>query len=129
MERDVKEFKIHFEECDAKIKHEQKKRHRLGESFDDEYLRELYDDFGVCSDFESQQSWISYPPQEPRIMKDAYLMAQASLLSEKIKWKFMYNNVGSDQHPIKHIVPKLDLNSRKTQTWAKTIDSDPFESS
>jgi len=56
-------------------------------------------------------------------------MAKASLLSEKIKWKFMYNNVSSDQLPAKPVVPKLDLNSRKTQTCINTITSDPFESS
>ena len=24
----------------------------------------MYDDFGVCSDFESECSWISYPPNK-----------------------------------------------------------------
>lgn len=40
-------------ECDAKIKRDKRKKDRLAESFDDEYLRDFYDDFGVCSDFES----------------------------------------------------------------------------
>lgn len=35
---------------------------RLTQSFDEDVLRELYDDFGVESDFDSADSWISYPP-------------------------------------------------------------------
>ena len=56
-------------------------------------------------------------------------MAKANLLSEKIKWKFMYNNVGKDLLPAKVVIPKLNFPSRKTQTCINTITSDPFESS
>lgn len=35
---------------------------KLQKSFDEDVLREMYDNFGVESDFESELSWISYPP-------------------------------------------------------------------
>ena len=37
---------------------------RLNQSFDGDVLREMYDDFGVASDFDSELSWISYPPNK-----------------------------------------------------------------
>jgi hypothetical protein len=50
-------------------------------------MREMYDDFGVESDFESELSWISYPPKNA-FLADPYMMARAALFSEKIKYKF-----------------------------------------
>lgn len=44
---------------------------KLHQSFDEDVLREMYDDFGVCSDFESELSWISYPPDKG-FLKDYY---------------------------------------------------------
>lgn len=37
---------------------------KLHQSFDEDVLREMYDDFGVNSDYESELSWISYPPKQ-----------------------------------------------------------------
>lgn len=44
------------------IEKKKKRKSRLYESFDDDYLKDVYDNFGVCSDFESELSWISFPP-------------------------------------------------------------------
>jgi hypothetical protein len=61
-------------------------KHR-SKSFDENVMREMYDDFGVESDFESELSWISYPPKNA-FLADPYMMARAALFSEKIKYKF-----------------------------------------
>ena len=36
---------------------------KLNQSFDEDVLREMYEDFGPESDFTSELSWISYPPK------------------------------------------------------------------
>ena len=52
----------------------------------------MYDDFGVCSDFESELSWISYPPNKG-FLGDYYennpvKQAENELFKQKIKIKF-----------------------------------------
>lgn len=56
-------------------------------SFDENVLRELYDDFEAESDFESQLSWVSFPLR-PNYYKDPYMMARTALFGEKLKSKF-----------------------------------------
>ena len=62
---------------------------RLNQSFDDDVLREMYDDFGVESDFDSELSWISYPPNKG-FLKEYYennprKQAENELFKQKIK--------------------------------------------
>ena len=109
----------------------------------------MYDDFGVCSDFESELSWISYPPDKG-FLKDYYennpvKQAENELFKQKIKIKFQYNNLYRESYDVPPR-PKLNLKpSVKTQTMASDVrapetqdesgdkralnlDFDPFES-
>ena len=78
-------------------------------------MREIYDDFGVCSDYDSDCSWISYPPPS-KLQKDVYMQAQTCLFSEKIKYKFQYDNCLKSILPDKIVVQKLEMVTRRTQT-------------
>ena len=84
IERDAQEFQLNLQEINLK----NKKVKRRTESFDEEFLRDPYRDFGVASDFESQESWISYPPRQSKFLKEADVVAKINLFSEKIKSKF-----------------------------------------
>lgn len=52
----------------------------------------MYDDFGVDSDFESELSWISYPPKKGFLAeyyeKNPVKQAENELFKQKIKLKF-----------------------------------------
>jgi hypothetical protein len=66
-------------------------------------MREIYDNFGVCSDFESQLSHFSWPPPNfDQVYDNPRLMAQVDFLGEKIKSKFKYCNIGSTVVPSKN---------------------------
>ena len=98
---------------------------KLHQSFDGDVLREMYDDFGVCSDFESELSWISYPPNKG-FLREYYennpvKQAENELFKQKIKIKFQYNNMykASYEPPPR---PKLNLKPAvKTQTDAADL--------
>lgn len=111
----------------------------------------MYDDFGVASDFESELSWISYPPNKGFLAEyyenNPVKQAENELFKQKIKIKFQYSNIYKDSY---ELPPKEKYNfkqSRKTQTLAADIsqvvqqldgktdeqvqvnmDFDPFES-
>ena len=64
----------------------------------------MYDDFGVCSDFESELSWISYPPNKGT-MVDYYennpkKQAETELFRQKIKVKFQFANMYKDSYEL-----------------------------
>jgi len=65
---------------------------KLNQSFDEDVLREMYDDFGPESDFESELSWISYPPRHGFIREfwenNPRKMAEGVVFREKIKYKY-----------------------------------------
>ena len=76
---------------------------RLTQSFDEDVLRELYDDFGVESDFDSADSWISYPPKKGFI-GDYYennprKQAENELFRQKLKNKFNFCNLYEESYP------------------------------
>lgn len=60
--RDQYEFKIHYQEQAQAVAKRLQRTQRRARSFDENVLREVYDDFGVASDFQSSVSWLSYPP-------------------------------------------------------------------
>ena len=77
---------------------------RLNQSFDEEVLREIYDDFGVCSDFQSEFSWISYPPNKGTLV-DYYennprKQAENDLFRQKLKVKFQFANMYKDSYEL-----------------------------
>ena len=97
----------------------------------------MYDDFGVASDFDSELSWISYPPNKG-FLREYYennprKQAEHELLQQKIKITFQYANIYTESYePEKP--PKLELKpNRKTQTVMDDLDEeyrvdyDPFE--
>ena len=85
----------------------------------------MYDDFGVCSDFESELSWISYPPDKG-FLCDYYennpvKQAENELFKQKIKIKFQFNNMYKESYDVP---PRAKLNLKpaiKTQTLASDI--------
>ena len=111
---------------------------RLNQSFDDDVLREMYDDFGVCSDFDSEVSWISYPPNKG-FLKEYYennpkKQAENELFKQKIKVVFQYANIYTESYEPEP-QEKLKLKPcRKTQTFGNDLDEknqvdfDPFAS-
>jgi len=57
-------------------------------SFDENIMRELYDDMCPESDYDSVVgSFLSFPPRE-NYLKDEYQMARYELFAEKLKSKF-----------------------------------------
>ena len=94
----------------------------------------MYDgDFGVASDFNSEFSWISYPPLEEGFWQNnPYHQAKVALFREKIKSKFNYHNVYSDARLPKPVPEAIKKPSRKTQTFGQCgeadSDFDPFAS-
>ena len=101
-------------------------------------MREMYDDFGVESDFDSELSWISYPPNKG-FLREYYennprKQAEHELFQQKIKITFQYANIYTESY-VPEKPPKLDLKpNRKTQTMIddlgeeNRVDYDPFES-
>lgn len=89
---------------------------RLYQSFDEEVMREMYDgDFGVCSDFNSECSWISYPPANEGLWdNDPFYQAKVGHFREKIKSKFNYKNIITESRPAKQLPKALKLPSRMT---------------
>lgn len=85
----------------------------------------MYDDFGVCSDFDSELSWISYPPDKG-FLCDYYennpvKQAENELFKQKIKIKFQFNNMYKESYDVP---PRAKLNLKpavKTQTLASDI--------
>jgi len=72
----------------------------------------MYDDFGVCSDYESELSWISYPPDKG-FLRDYYennpvKQAENELFKQKIKIKFQYDNLYRESYTVPPR-PKLNL--------------------
>ena len=98
----------------------------------------MYDDFGVCSDFDSELSWISYPPRQG-FLKEYYennprKQAENELFKQKIKITFQYANIYTESYT-PDPVAKLELKPcRKTQTFGQdlnektVVDFDPFAS-
>lgn len=100
-EEELKRDKVEYDQFYARFKAQFDEKARAGllvpnakayESFDEDVLREMYDDFGVCSDFESELSWISYPPDRG-FLCDYYennpvKQAENELFKQKIKVKF-----------------------------------------
>lgn len=98
---------------------------KLHQSFDDDVLREMYDDFGVCSDFESELSWVSYPPKQG-FLRDFYennpvKQAENELFKQKIKIKFQYCNLYKDNYTLPPKPEPLLKPSVKTQTNAADL--------
>ena len=98
----------------------------------------MYDDFGVASDFDSELSWISYPPNKG-FLKEYYennpkKQAENELFKQKIKITFQYANIYTDSYTPEPLA-KLELKPcRKTQTFGHDLDEknrvdfDPFAS-
>lgn len=87
------DYKRH--QWEVNIRFERKKDDRkvpkTHKSFNDEVLRELYDDFGEnkWSDASSDVSWISYPPLNSKLVyENPFLMTKAQYFADKIKSKF-----------------------------------------
>ena len=106
---------------------------RLNQSFDEEVLREMYDDFGVASDFNSELSWISYPPNQGTLV-DYYennprKQAENDLFQQKIKMKFHFNNMYRESYDPPP--PPEEPVAQMTQTMAEDFMKvpDPFETS
>lgn len=114
MQRDIVEFDIHYEEkknhVDRRVKG---KKRRRTKSFDENVMRELYDDFGAESDFSSQLSWISFPMRSS-YQADPYMLARTALFTEKLKYKYQYNNVYA------HIKDELVPNRQKDCVAVRT---------
>lgn len=94
---------------------------KLHQSFDEDVLREMYEDFGPESDFESELSWISYPPKQG-FLRDFWennvkKQAENVVFGDKIKYKYQYNNCISEVYPIKDPEPRVVHPSRRTQTF------------
>lgn len=98
----------------------------------------MYDDFGPESDFESELSWISYPPKHGFIREfwenNPKKLAECVVFQEKIKYKYHYNNCFAAVYPIPEPKQKIIRPSRRTQTFdhERAIDDanfDPFASS
>lgn len=94
-----KYFDIYTDELQKEAKTGLNLQKRLTQSFDTDVLREMYDgDFGVESCFNSEGSWISFPPQNA-FMEDPNNLAKLALFREKIKSKFNFMNVVAEAHP------------------------------
>jgi hypothetical protein len=91
---------------------------KLNQSFDEDVLREMYDDFGPESDFESELSWISYPPKHGFIREfwenNPKKLAECVVFQEKIKYKYQFNNCFAAVYPIPEPKPKIIRPSRRT---------------
>ena len=86
----------------------------------------MYDDFGVCSDFESELSWISYPPNKGT-MRDYYennpvKQAENELFKQKIKIKFQYCNLYRESYSLPPKPEPILKPSVKTQTNAADLE-------
>ena len=85
----------------------------------------MYDDLGVTSDFESELSWICYPPKKGFLAEyyenNPVKQAENELFKQKIKVKFQFNNLYKENFDMPPR-PKLNIKpSRKTQTDAADI--------
>jgi hypothetical protein len=91
---------------------------KVNQSFDEDVLREMYDDFGPESDFESELSWISYPPKHGFIREfwenNPRKLAEGVVFRDKIKYKFKYNNCTLETYPVPVPIPKVIRPSRRT---------------
>jgi hypothetical protein len=93
---DVVDYDRHKIEVEGRKEfYEEKAKKRVThKSCDDEIFREIYDDFGAGWSSESDVSFISFPPQNKKIVyNNMYMMSKVSFLGDKIKSKFQYNNV------------------------------------
>jgi len=91
---------------------------RLQQSFDEDVLREMYDDFGAESDFNSELSWISYPPKQGFLSdfweNNPKKQAENAIFNQKLKMKFQFDNVYVDVYPLPPPKIKVIKPSRQT---------------
>lgn len=92
----------------------------------------MYDPFGPESDFDSELSWISYPPRHGFLRDfwehNPHKMAEDAVFKEKIKYKYQYNNCTKEVYPVPAPVPKTVLQAKRTQTFSLQTDPnfEPF---
>lgn len=97
LDNDKVEFSKLFEHFTAKLSRENKERNpkpRRCESFDENIMREWYDDLGPESDFHSELSRESFPHdyKETKLGNPGYL-ARLELFRLNMKSKYQYDNV------------------------------------
>jgi hypothetical protein len=92
----------------------------------------MYETFGPESDFESEFSWVSYPPKHGFIRHywehNPTKLGEDAVFKEKIKYKYQFDNCRKEVYPVLEPVPKVIKPSRKTQTFGLQTDPnfDPF---
>lgn len=78
----------------------------------------MYDTFGPESDFQSELSWVSYPPKHGFIRhfweNNPTKLAEDVVFKEKIKYKYQFNNCRKEVYPVIEPTPKVVHPSRRT---------------
>ena len=133
IERDKNEYALYYREFNAGLKKDHKAREhfkREWHSFDEDVMREWYDDMGPESDFNSQISHESFPHKNDKL-KNAEYLARLELFRQNLKMNFMYDNVYTQlDDPSLRNIPRGNKNvTRRTQTYERdmAIGYDPFD--
>ncbi len=132
VERDKKDYAQFYKEAKYKLRQEQKEREpirRRWHSFDEDVLREWYDDFGPMSDFDSEISHESFPHKKEKL-KNAEYLARLELFRQNLKFRYRFNNAYTQKKDNKPGRKPDNKNvTRRTQTYERdiAIGYDPFD--
>ena len=135
LDKDKVEFSKLFEHFTAKLERENRDRYpkpRRCNSFDENVMREWYDDLAPESDFHSDLSRESFPHdyKETKMGNPGYL-ARLELFRLTIKSKYQFDNVYAHRAgaSVRVSMDNLRNITRRTQTYEKdiAIGYDPFD--
>lgn len=123
IQKNIEDYNKFFEECKQKVDQENLERafyERNWHSFDENVLRDWYDEMELGSDFEEEaKSTSSFPMRSNKLNKDAEEQARLDLFRERLKSNHQFNNTYAERHSKYHQKKGNQHATRRTQTYER----------